>query len=602
MSLAIRNSLASAVQAAFVSLGLDAPQTVNLERPARREHGDWSTNAALASAKAAGRNPRELSAALKAAIDAATPKHVTAVEIAGPGFLNFRLADSWLHEVVDLVLDEGVANYARLSVPGARSVVVEYVSANPTGPLHAGHARWAAYGDALSRVMARAGFRVHREFYVNDRGVQMERFGESLAARRAGTEVPEGGYVGQYIRDWALEMPDNVDPVDWGREKALAYQKSTLKRMNVEFDTWSSERAVAASGAIEATLQELTDHGHVYRATKAENEDSERPVEERTELQGELEDQVDDDNPNAEEATWLRTTTFGDDRDRVIIKADGTYTYFMPDIAYHRNKFTRGDLLIDILGADHHGYVGRMKAAIESLGHARNDLEYLIGQHCVLLRDGEPVRLSKRTGDLIELAEIIDEVGADVAKLTFLLQSIDTRQTVDLAAVVSQSMDNPVHYVHYAHARVHGISRKAAERGIVRADRSATNLGVLTNERELELARILGDLPDALTLACNDRAPHKITTWVRELATAFQGFYHDCPILRDDIEAGTRNARLWLVEAVGIGLAIGLDLLGVSAPTHMVRLDEDEDQDNDKDNAPDVAGFSTQSSLDSIVS
>ncbi len=564
MSLAIRTSLASAVQAAFIAIGLDAPQNVNLERPARREHGDWSTNAALASAKAAGRNPRDLATALKAAMDAELPKHVTAIELAGPGFLNFRLADSWLHEVVDTVLNDGEDNYARLSVPGARSVVVEYVSANPTGPLHAGHARWAAFGDALSRVLARTGYRVHREFYINDRGVQMQKFGSSLAARRDNTPMPEDGYMGQYIIDWAKEMPADADPAVWGEAKALDYQKTTLKRMNVEFDSWTSERSIADSGAVEATLAELKASGHVYEATKAENEDSERPED-------------DDDAPTASDvsATWLRTTTFGDDRDRVIVKADGTYTYFMPDIAFHRDKFTRGDLLIDILGADHHGYVRRMRAAIESLGHPKDDLEILIGQNCVLVRDGEPVRLSKRTGDIIELAEIIDEVGADAAKLTFLLQSIDTRQTVDLGLLVSQSMDNPVHYIHYAHARVHGIGRQAAERGIVRAERADTDLGALCHERELELARILGDLPDALSMAAFDRAPHKITTWVRELATAFQGFYHDCPVLRGDVDPGVRNARLWLVESVRIGLAIGLGLLGVSAPTHMDRLDDD---------------------------
>jgi arginyl-tRNA synthetase len=566
MSLAIRTSLASAVQAAFTALGLAAPASVNLERPARREHGDWSTNAAMAAAKAAGRNPRDLAAALKGALDASPPKHVTAVEIAGPGFLNFRLADSWLHEVVDLVLDQGVDNYSRLAVPGARSVVVEYVSANPTGPLHAGHARWAAYGDALSRVLARSGYEMHREFYINDRGAQMLKFGQSLAARKRGTPVPEGGYQGHYIIDWAAEMPADADPVEWGRLKALDYQRSTLRRMNVEYDSWTSETAIAASGAVEATLAKLRANGHIYEAAKAENEDSERP-----------EGDIDPDVPTAADAgnaTWLRTTTFGDDRDRVVIKADGTYTYFMPDIAYHRDKFNRGDLLIDIFGADHHGYVGRMKAAIEALGHSKDDLEILIGQNCVLLRDGEPVRLSKRTGDIIELAEIIDEVGADAAKLTFLLQSINTLQTVDLGALVSESMDNPVHYVHYAHARVHGIGRQAEERGIVRAARTESNLMLLTHARELELARILGDLPDALTLACNDRAPHKITTWVRELAAAFQGFYHDCPVLRDGIDPAIRNARLWLVEAVRIGLAIGLDLLGVSAPTHMERLDD----------------------------
>ena len=637
MSVAIRSSLAQAVQAAFSSLELAIPESVELERPARPEHGDWSSNVALKTSKAMGKNPREVATALAGYLNANLPKHVTAVEIAGPGFLNFRLANSWLHDVIAQVLAEGTSNYARLALPEARSVVVEYVSANPTGPLHAGHARWAAYGDALSRVLARSGYAVHREFYINDRGVQMEKFALSLAARKAGTEVPEGGYVGQYIRDWAAEMPDDADPLTWGYAKALDYQKSTLKRMHVEFDSWTSEKAIADSGAVEATLADLRASGHVYEASGNNSfagagsgtanvvgdgagvvdsavggsvaqmgpstKNLKTPVDGARidgaqisdgATQGEVpgdgaigdhlhEDDEDhaDGTPESGSATWLRTTSFGDkakkqlvdDRDRVLIKADGAYTYFTPDIAYHRDKFTRGSLLIDILGADHHGYVARMTAAVQALGHPREDLEILIGQFCILMRDGVEVRLSKRTGDILELAEILDEVGPDVAKLTFLLQSIDTKQTVDLGELVNNSLDNPVHYIHYAHARVHGIGRKAAELGIIRKPLTEVDLSVLSDSHELDVVRLLADLPEVLTLAARERAPHKITTWVRELAAAFQAFYAHCPVLRSDTPEDVRQARFWLVEAARIGLAIGLDLLGVSAPEQLDKLD-----------------------------
>lgn len=578
MSHAVKTALSQAITEAFTAIAVAPPATISLERPARREHGDWSSNAALAAAKAAGRNPRELAAALAAHLEAAPPAHVTKVEIAGPGFVNFHLADSWLHQVVADVIEQGTDGYAVLDLGKGVGVNIEYVSANPTGPLHAGHARWAAFGDALARVMARCGWVVHREFYVNDRGVQMEIFGASLQARKDGVELAENGYAGQYVRDWAAEMPDGVDPVEWGRAKALDYQRTTLARMNVVFDTWTSEKAIAASGAVEATLAELRAKGHVYEGTTAEGE-----ADAAAEAADAPAADAHDEDAGGGSATWLRTSAFGDDKDRVLVKADGQYTYFMPDIAFHRDKFNRGDHLIDILGADHHGYVRRMKAAIQCLGHDPKDLEILIGQNCVLLRAGVEVKLSKRTGDIVELAEIIDEVGPDAARLTFLLQSIDTRQKVDLAVVASKSMDNPVFYVQYAHARVHGIMRKAAERGIVRDSFGSIQLSQLAHERELDIARVLAELPDALTLACHDRAPHKITTWVRELAAAVQGFYHDCPILRDDVPPELRQARLWLVESARIGLAIGLDLLGVHAPERMDDLSDDTDTADDTD-------------------
>jgi arginyl-tRNA synthetase len=572
MSLAVRASLTSSVEAAFAALGLAAPPVINLEVPARREHGDWSTNAALAAAKSAGRNPRELALALSEWLRANPPAHVTKVDIAGPGFLNFHLANTWLYDVLHQVIAED-QTYGSVDIGRGQRVNVEYVSANPTGPLHAGHARWAAFGDAVSRVLAKAGYLVHREFYVNDRGVQINNYVNSLLARRDGTDVPADGYHGQYIIEWAAEMPADLSgdaARSWALTKAHTYQRDTMARMKVTFDTWSSEQGIANTGAVEATLHDLAERGHTYVAVQP-RATSDRP---------------DDDAPaeGTVPATWLATTDClnpknnkpFDDADRVLVKGDGQYTYFLPDIAYHRDKFSRADLLIDILGPDHHGYVGRMKAAVMCLGHRPEDLEILIGQNVVLLRNGEPVKMSKRSGDIIELAEIIDEVGPDVAKLTFLLQSVDTRQTVDLASVVDSKLDNPVNYIHYGHARVYGIGRKAAEQGIVRQALDATNLALLTDEHELEVLRCLASLPDVVELAAKERAPHKVTTWLRELAGAFQSFYAHCPILRSDVPADLQQSRLWLLEAARVGLAVGLDLLGVSAPERMDELPEDE--------------------------
>ena len=588
MSSSVRNSLASAVSLAFGRLGVDAPAKISLERPARPEHGDWSTNAALMAAKAAGRNPRELAAELQSVLGDMVVPHLSAVEIAGPGFLNFRLADSWLHDVVTTVILEG-SDYGRPNVGNGRTVNVEYVSANPTGPLHAGHARWAAYGDALSRLLQRTGHVVHREFYINDRGVQMQKFALSLLARQAGAPVPEGGYNGQYVRDWANEMPSGLDQagaLEWGYAKALDYQQSTMRRMHVEFDTFSSERAIAERGEVEATLQELETAGHIYVATRPENQSQRDPAD----VKGAPIDASEDGAP----ATWLKTTSFGDpnrkgkpfdDADRVLVKGDGEYTYFMPDIAYHRDKFNRGSLLIDILGADHHGYAGRMKAAIMALGHDPHDFEVIIGQNVILMRDGDEVKMSKRTGDLIELAELIDELGPDAAKLTFLLQSIDTRQTVDLDAAIATTLDNPVHYIQYAYARIFGIGRKAESLGVSRRDLKEVSLSLLEHPSELDVARLLGDLDDVLTIAATERAPHKVTTWIRELAAAFQKMYHDCPILRSDVDDELRHARLAVVDACRIGLAIGLDTLGVSAPERMDSLDTDGETEGETDAA-----------------
>jgi arginyl-tRNA synthetase len=534
----IRDQLADALRTALATLEVDPiPEVIHLERPGHREHGDWSSNVALAAAKRAGRNPRELAGELAEVLNAAPPTHVTSVEIAGPGFVNFRLADSWLHDVLADVIDQGPAGYATLDTGAGTRVMVEFVSANPTGPLHAGHGRGAAYGDSLARVLERCGYDVSRENYLNDRGTQMQLFAASLAARQAGEPVPEGGYQGEYIVEWAAEIPSGVDVLAWGEARAIEDHRETLRRMHVEFDRWFSESSLVESGAIAVTLADLRAKGGVY---------------------------------DADGAVWLRSTDFGDDKDRVLVKSDGEFTYLLPDIAYHRDKFERGfDLLINVWGADHHGYVARMKAAMQILGHDPDELEVSIVQLVNLMKGGEPVRLSKRAGDIIELRDVFDEVGPDPARLTYLLQSIDSAQTFDFDVVTSEGNDNPVYYVQMAYARIRSIKKVAAERGIERVPFGGADRSLLSHERELEVLRELSLLPEVLATAAVDRAPHRITTWVRELAGAVHGFYHDCHVMGDGVSPELTQARLWLVEAAEIGLAIGLDLLGVDAPESM---------------------------------
>ncbi len=532
----IRESLATALRAALSAAGVDAPAEIHLERPARREHGDWSSNVAMATGKAAGRVPRELATELVERLNAAPPAHVERAEVAGPGFVNFHLRETWLHDVLVEVIAGGEQDYARPDLGHGRKVNVEFVSANPTGPLHAGGGRWAAYGDSLCRILERCGHEVHREYYLNDRGVQMTLFGASLAARKAGTPLPKDGYAGEYIAEWAAEMPDGADPVEWGYERVKQDLRASLRGIGVEFDTWFSERSLVDTGDVEATLDDLRQRGEAY---------------------------------DAEGAVWLRTTDFGDDKDRVLVKSDGEPTYLLPDLAYHRDKFARGhELLIDIWGSDHHGYVARFKAGIQALGHPPEDVEVILGQLVSLVRGGEEVRLSKRAGTIVLLDDLVAAVGSDVARLTFLLQSLDTRQTIDLDLITAQSNENPVFYVQYANARIHSIGRKAAEVGLERLPLDQVDLSLLTHERELDLLRKLSELPEVVALACTDRAPHKVTTWVRELADRFHGFYHDCYVI-GDVPPALTQARLWLVEATRTGLAIGLDLLGVSAPESM---------------------------------
>jgi arginyl-tRNA synthetase len=371
-----------------------------------------------------------------------------------------------------------------------------------------------------------------------------------VLARARGQEVPEGGYRGEYVADLAaavlerepglLELPED-EAVAVARDSAyevqLAEVKQVLADFDVHFDVWFSERTLHDSGAVGSAVERLREQGHVY---------------------------------DSGGAVWLRTTDFGDDKDRVLIKSDGDPTYFLPDIAYHRDKFTRGAHLIDVLGADHHGYVRRMLAAVEALGHDRNDLEYIIGQNVTLLRGGEEVKLSKRRGDIILLREdVLDEVGPDAARFTYLQQSIDTRLLFDLDVVVQRTMDNPVFYVQMAHARLAGIARTAAGKGIERLPLDQVDLGLLHHQREQDLLTLLNELPEVVQEAAGKRAPHRLVGWAREFATAVHGFHHDCWVVSDEVAPALSQARLWLVEAARIGLVVALDLIGISAPERM---------------------------------
>ena len=557
----IQNILREALREAFGRLGVDAGEVggIGLEQPARREHGDWSSNAAMALAKSAGKPPRDLAGEVCDVLAEDLPQHVSGAEIAGPGFINFHLADSWWHAVLEQVVTEE-ADYGRLNFGEGHQVNLEFVSANPTGPLHAGHARGAAYGDALGSILERCGYEVEREFYVNDRGAQLDIFAVSLAARRVGLPPPPDGYHGDYVDEWASELPsdlaamvEGIEPSDewyaqvadhsgfgdlraWGRDHAIADQKATLGRLSIVFDKWFSETSLLESGRVDDLLAGLRAAGTSYQ------EDG---------------------------ATWLRVSDFGDDQDRVLVKSDGELTYLLPDIAYHQDKLARADTLIDIWGADHHGYIARMKAAISAFGENPERLEVILCQIVKLQRDGKEVKLSKRKGDIIALGEIIDEIGPDAARFAYLLQSPDSQQTVDLNVLAEKSMDNPVFYVQYAHVRACAILRQAKELGIERQPVPEANLSLLSHEREREVLRCLGDLPAEIETACHARAPHRIVSWLRELASAFHSFYHDCRVTGDDVPDDLSHARLSLVDAVRIGLAIGLDLVGVSKPERM---------------------------------
>ena len=435
------------------------------------------------------------------------------------------------------VVAAGEDGYATSDLGAGERVQIEFVSANPTGPLHVGNGWLGSYGDALGRVMSRCGFEVRREYYVNDTGGQIRLLGESLLARRRGEVVPEDGYQGEYVTQLASDYDGPDDVVEAGRfaaDKILENIRTTLDRLNICFDQWQSQAAIEESGQVGQTIELFRERGLVYE----------------------------DDG-----ALWLRSTEVGDSRDRVLIRTNGDATYLAGDLAYHRDKFlVRGfDRVIDVFGADHHGQVASLKAGVAALGVEPDRLEIRLGQ----LVNVVGRRMSKRAGNVIQLDSVIDEFGPDATRLLSLLNSIDQATTLDLDLMKRQSMENPVFYVQYAHARISSIDRKRAERGIDRVPISQADLALLVHDRELELIRCLVDLPRAIVEAAKDRAPHKVTNWVRQLAGEFHGFYHDCRVLSEEIPPELTQARLWLVEGVRIGLAIALGLLGVHAPDEM---------------------------------
>jgi arginyl-tRNA synthetase len=530
--------LAEGIAAALATLHIPIrPQEVQLVRPARLEHGDWSSNVALVVAKSASRAPRALAGDLAAALRAASIDEVVEVEVAGPGFVNFKLATSWLHHALVDVVTAGEAGYASDEIGAGERVQIEFVSANPTGPLHVGNGWLGSYGDALGRVMSRCGWDVQREYYVNDTGGQIRLLGESLLARRRGEVVPEEGYQGEYVTRLAHQYEGPEEVVQAGRfasEAILENIRATLDRLDIRFDEWYSQASIEESGQVAETIELFRERGLVYE------EDG---------------------------AIWLRSTEVGDSRDRVLIRSNGDVTYLAGDLAYHRDKFlVRGfDRVIDVFGADHHGQVASLKAGVAALGIDGDRLEIRLGQLVNIVGR----RMSKRSGHFVKLDSLIDEIGADATRLLSLLNSIDQATTLDLDLIKRQSMENPVFYVQYAHARIASIDRKRAERGIERVPLGEANLALLVHDRELELIRCLVDLPYVVGEAARDRAPHKVTNWVRRLAGEFHGFYHDCRVLSDEMAPELTQARLWLVEGVRIGLAIGLGLLGVRAPDEM---------------------------------
>jgi arginyl-tRNA synthetase len=522
---------------------------ISIEPAARREHGDFATNLALQIQKQVGRPPREVAAALAARLEAADLPILDHVEIAGPGFLNVFLSPRWLHDVLRDVVAAGPRFGLGEELAG-QIINLEFVSANPTGPLHAGGGRWVAVGDALANLLAARGAKVTREYYLNDAGKQLDIFGASLMARLRHEPLPEDGYQGEYLVELAerlrAELGEGVDEAqarEWGYRVVVDGLRDDLARIGVHFDTWFSERLLHERGEVTLVLDQLRADGQTYEADGAE---------------------------------WLRSEALGDQRDRVLVRSDGSTTYLANDLAYHRDKFARGAThLINIWGADHHGQVKSIQCGLTALGYAPGEPEILLGQLVKLVRGGEEVRMSKRAGDIVTLADILDVVDPDVARLTFLLQGIDTAQTFDLDVVTAQSMENPVYYVQYAHARVVSVLKRAEAAGINRVPIDAVDLGPLASERELEVLRVLAEYPAVVASAAELRAPHRITSWVRELAGRFHGFYADCRVITDD--AAATQARLWLVDATRIGLANALAILGVSAPDHMERLPDDAD-------------------------
>jgi arginyl-tRNA synthetase len=518
-----------------------------LERPPRDDLGDYSTNAPMLLAPALGEQPRQIAERLREALAGSLGDEVERIEVAGPGFVNLWLGGAWYRRALREVLAAGDRFGAGGADPPQRTLI-EFVSANPTGPLTAAGGRHAAYGDALARLLALRGHEVWREYYVNDTGLQVRLFAQSIAARMTGAQIPEGGYEGPYVIELAERLaaegagPDELDRLEVrGTELMLEQVRDTLERFGAAFDEFFSERTLHGSGGVEAALAELRDRGHVYES---------------------------------EGATWLKTSELGDDKDRVLVRSGGDPTYFLADVAYHSDKLRRGwERLIDVLGADHHGYVPRMRAALQALGADPESFEALIMQLVQIVEKGERQQMSKRKGEFVALDELLDDIGVDATRWFMLQKSHDHPVDLDLELARKQSNDNPVYYAQYAHARVSGILLKAEEevgegtvRAALAADLSAAEWPVEPAERAL-LKRLL-EFPQEVEEAAAKRAPHRLCAYAMSIAADFHPFYRDCQVVAAETEL-LRAARLALCVATKQTIARTLALLGVTAPERM---------------------------------
>ncbi len=525
---------------------------IMLEIPKEKEHGDLSTNIAMQLTRIARRNPREIASAIVEHFDQAEAG-IDKVEIAGPGFINFFTNKCYLYDVIREAIGQG-ERYGSSDIGGGQSVQVEFVSANPTGSLHLGHARGAAVGDALCNVLEFAGYKVTREYYINDAGNQVDNLALSLEARYLQAlgeeaEMPADGYYGDDIKEFAQELVEKEgrrlldlpqeERFKFFREYALTREldkiRRDLERFGVHFDVWYSETSLYKEGKVEAVLDELKAKGHVYEQ---------------------------------DGAVWLKTTPHGDDKDRVLVKQDGSYTYLTPDIAYHKEKFARGfERLINIWGADHHGYIPRLKAAVSALGFDAERLEILIVQMVSLYQGGEKVKMSKRTGKAVTLEELVDEVGKDAVRYFFTMRNTDTHLDFDLDLAVSRSNDNPVYYVQYAHARICSIFRQAEEQGIRVKPVEEVDLSALDKEAEFDLMMKMGEFKSEVEAAAEQRAPHRIVRYVYELASMFHSYYRAERVIGADEKE--MQARFALLAAIRTVIHNALRLIGVSAPDKM---------------------------------
>ena len=544
---AIKAALERAFKAG--SLSGQIPEAIKLERPKDRDHGDYATSIALQLAKPAGKNPRDVAQIICDLL--AGTEGISKVDIAGPGFINITLNRADQAELVATIL-KATKDYGKGSALAGVRINLEFISANPTGPLHLGHTRWAAVGDSLGRVLSAAGADVKREFYINDRGNQMDLFGASVEAAALGLPIPEDGYKGAYISDLAKEVVASnasITSLPEGkrhpafREAAYALQLKDQQRVldtfGTHFDVWFSERSLHDQGAVEHGLEKLRKQGHVFEE---------------------------------EGAIWLRTTDFGDDKDRVLTKSDGSLTYFSSDTAYYINKRERGfDICIYMLGADHHGYVGRLKAIAACAG---DDPEYnihvLIGQLVKIMEGGEEVKLSKRAGTIITLEELVEKVGVDAARYTLIRYPVDTPMVMDIDILKRNTNENPVYYVQYAHARIAAVLRNADELKIP-VDLAAFDSSQLVHDRENELLGALAEFPRVVQSAAELRQPHRVARYLEELAGTYHGFYADCRVLPmgEENPSPLHTARLLLCASTKQVIKNGLDLLGVSAPERM---------------------------------